>query len=553
MGRSTVPSIESLAEQLGGVISASSLERLGVQRVGSWWEWPERDGAGAIIGYGRRADDGTKRSQPGGRRGLVYADPLRQAGSSSANPILLVEGLTDTASAITAGFDAVGRPSAAVGNEHLAELLDDSRHVCIIGENDAGAGRLGAEKCAKALVGKVASIRIVYPPDGVKDLRAWLNADGVEGLREALSRRIASAESIVVQRAPPPLNGKARRPIVKRLCDIEPETIQWEWPGVLVRGGLNGIVGDPGQGKSLCTIDLAARVSTGSGWPDNPTQPFAPGGVLFATAEDALASVVRPRLDAAGADRARVHALDAVAVRGEDGTPIELAYELSDHQILEAAIDETPECRLVIIDPVSAFMGAADSNSNSEMRALLRPLAKMAERRNLCIVLVSHLRKSEGRALHRALGSIGFMAACRVAWGITRDDQDDDEHRRIMVPLKNNYAPDRRGLAFRIVPPSAGQHPSLAWEPGRIIVDADSLMNGGKGRPGPHPEEHDRACHWLRATPLDGPRPMRELVSEADVREGISKRTLDRAKKTLGVLSFQPDKPKGPWMWRLAQ
>lgn len=70
--------------------------------------------------------------------------------------------------------------------------------------------------------------------------------------------------------------------------------------------------GDPGLGKSFLTMDLAARVTTGATWPDSPTVAAPRGSVVLLSAEDDLADTIRPRLDAAGADCARVVALRAV-------------------------------------------------------------------------------------------------------------------------------------------------------------------------------------------------------------------------------------------------
>jgi hypothetical protein len=89
------------------------------------------------------------------------------------------------------------------------------------------------------------------------------------------------------------------RPILLRLNTVEPESIQWLWPGRVAIGKLTLLAGDPGLGKSLVTLDMAARVSQGAAWPDTD-EPTAPGGVVLLSAEDDPADTIRPRLDAAG-------------------------------------------------------------------------------------------------------------------------------------------------------------------------------------------------------------------------------------------------------------
>jgi putative DNA primase/helicase len=95
-------------------------------------------------------------------------------------PVLIVEGQSDVAAAFDLGFVAIGKPSAAGGLAYLADLLT-SRAVAVIGENDAGAGRLGMEKTFETLKPKVATVTKLMPPEGVKDLRAWVK----QGLTQA--------------------------------------------------------------------------------------------------------------------------------------------------------------------------------------------------------------------------------------------------------------------------------------------------------------------------------------------------------------------------------
>ena len=84
-----------------------------------------------------------------------------------------------------------------------------------------------------------------------------------------------------------------------RFADIAPERVDWLWALRIPRRGLSLVVGDPGLGKSMLTCDLAARVSRG--------ELGDRGSVLLLSAEDSSSAVVRPRLEAAGADLGVVH------------------------------------------------------------------------------------------------------------------------------------------------------------------------------------------------------------------------------------------------------
>jgi hypothetical protein len=83
------------------------------------------------------------------------------------------------------------------------------------------------------------------------------------------------------------------------LADVRAEPVEWLWPERIPLGAITVLAGDPGLGKSSLSIDLAARLSRG-------VLGGKPGNVLMLTAEDPLAQVVRPRLEAAGADLDRI-------------------------------------------------------------------------------------------------------------------------------------------------------------------------------------------------------------------------------------------------------
>jgi len=72
--------------------------------------------------------------------------------------------------------------------------------------------------------------------------------------------------------------------------------IPWLWPGYLPLGAVTLLVGDPGKGKTLVSLDLAARVSAGKPWPDETPSTHGPATVIVLTAEDDLGYTVRPRI-----------------------------------------------------------------------------------------------------------------------------------------------------------------------------------------------------------------------------------------------------------------
>src|SRR5829696_10477284 len=68
-------------------------------------------------------------------------------------------------------------------------------------------------------------------------------------------------------------------PVGTLLSEVEPERIEWLWPGRIPLGKLTVVDGDPGLGKSAMTLDIAARVSAGLELPDG--ERCEPAGVLL--------------------------------------------------------------------------------------------------------------------------------------------------------------------------------------------------------------------------------------------------------------------------------
>jgi hypothetical protein len=338
--------------------------------------------------------------------------------------------------------------------------------------------------------------------------------------------------------------------VIVRLADVKPEPVEWVWPGRIALGKLTLIAGDPGLGKSFLTLDMAARVSRGQAWPDAPALAQAAGGVVLLSAEDDVADTIRPRLDAAGADVSRIVALQAVPIIGDHGQPAGVRmFDLSrDLAMLEHAIRACHPCRMVGIDPITAYLGGVDSHKNAEIRGLLAPLGELAARHRVAVVAVTHLNKNAGgAAIYRTMGSLAFAAAARAAWAVSKDK--DDPRRRLVLPIKNNIAPDTGGLAYRIEPTGVNGCPAVAWEPDPVSVTADDALAGerdsGSG------SAFDEAKDWLRDVLSGGPQPAADLKDRAKA-DGIKPRTLDRAKAALEVQATREGYASdGRWMWAM--
>jgi len=341
-------------------------------------------------------------------------------------------------------------------------------------------------------------------------------------------------------RAPRPSGGD-RPPVTVCLADLPVEQIDWLWPKFIAVGKITIIGGMPDTGKTMLTADIAARLSAGRPWPDTPNTPNPAAGVLFLNGEDGLSDTINPRLVAAGANRAVIH---AVALMGEPGQKAQRWFTLDDLPTLERAVGETPNCRLVIIDPAAAFLGEVSENSNAEVRSLLGPLADMASRLGVAIVLVTHTNKAVGqRAMHRLLGSVAWSGAARTAWIVMADPDDPD--RRFLLNLKNNLSKDKSGLAYRIVNPGR-----LDWESGAVTITADEVL-AAEASSGEERTAVEEAMDFLSERLASGAVPGLTVYEEAR-QAGITKKTLERAKGKLGVVS-KPAAFRAPWVWQLPE
>jgi len=329
------------------------------------------------------------------------------------------------------------------------------------------------------------------------------------------------------------------------LSGVEPEEVGWLWQSWLALGKLALIDGDPGLGKSAMTLDLAARVSSGHRFPDGA--PCEPAGVVILSAEDGLADTIRPRLDAAGANVDRIVSLATVA--DENGQERLLSIP-EDIPLIEKGIERVG-ARLVVVDPLMAFLsGETNSHRDQDVRRALAPLAALAERTGTCVLVVRHLNKAPGNnPLYRGGGSIGIIGAARMAFVVGEDPRD--KNRRVLASTKNNLAKPPRSLMFTLEEVEGGAV-RVNWL-GESEVSAHQLLATPQDQE--HADALSEAVEFLNDVLAQGPVPASQVKEEAE-EAGISERTLKRAKKRVGVITYREGelgegRGAGRWMWKM--
>jgi hypothetical protein len=342
---------------------------------------------------------------------------------------------------------------------------------------------------------------------------------------EAGDARERALSELTALTRPGPGPGAAR---VVRLSEVEPERIDWLWPGYLPLGKLVVLDGDPDQGKSVITVDWAARITTGSPMPDGAVP--AKGAVLILSAEDGLADTIRPRLDTAGSDPDQVITITEIG-EGPAARPVTLPGDLAE---IERVIIASGVI-LAVVDVLMAYLsGEVNSHRDQDVRRALRPLAAMAERTRCCVVVIRHLNKSGGQsAIYRGGGSIGIIGAARAGFMVGADPDDQSGETRVLAPIKTNLARRPPALAYRLTEDQDHHIVRVEWLGPSDRGAADLLADGEERE---EQTERNEAVRWLigylddhggEAAPGD--------ATQAAKLAGISERTLRRARHKAGV------------------
>ena len=505
------------------------------------------DGVFEVVRYSPKS---FRQRRPDGNSGYVWsvkglAPRVYHQSDLTGQPVVVVcEGEKDVDRLWALGVPATCNAGGAGKwkKEHADQLVEAGvTHVHVIPDNDQ-PGRAHAAQVARLCAEAGLTVKILDLSGrgcGMKDVSDWLDA----GATKADLFSLIETTDVYTPTDTPEGETEGHEdtddvdvPVVVHLVDVQPEAVDWVWLRRFARGKLTIVAGEPGTGKSTAMLDLAARVTRGANWPDDGQAPR--GAILLLNAEDGLADTVRPKLDACDGDATLVDVL--TAVKTTDGA--ERHFDLGrDMGALEAAMRQRDPV-LVVIDPLSAYLGTVDSWRDAEVRGVLAPLASLAERHGCAIVAVLHLTKNQGaKVLNRVMGSIGFVAAARIVLAVTHDP--DNESRHLLLPVKSNLAPPADALAF------SRDGDRVVWEDGPVEgvtidgVMAESPMDRG---------ERDDAEDFLRQLLSADPVPATSAIKLARA-NGIAERTLRRAKVHLGITSRRTGGvgEKGTWNWHL--
>jgi putative DNA primase/helicase len=419
--------------------------------------------------------------------------------------------------------------------------------VVIIPDND-DAGRKHAVTVAARLSPFAAVIKIVEL-GGLSekgDISDWIDAGGSQSDLETLIE--CTAEQAKTE---PPGGSEFAGLIIRRLSKFERRPLSWLWRGRIARGKLTLIAGHPGLGKSQAALSIAAVVSTGGLWPEG-VRAAERGNVIILSAEDDPEDTLGPRFDAAGGDSDKVHIIEMVRIYGDDWKVEERGFSLrEDIARLATAIEEIGNVTLIVIDPITAYLGdEVDSHNMADVRAVLHPLAEMAAKHMVAVLAITHLRKNtDGDAVLLVTGSLAFVAASRATFFVMRDQ--DNKNRRLFLTAKNNLAIDTTGLAYAIESftlPQGIATSRVVWESATIARTADDEL--ARQRAGKDQSTREMEIRWLKELLADGPIEV-ETIKLAVKAAGLAWGTVRRAAKDVGIITSKTGGSGAPWEWML--
>ena len=431
-------------------------------------------------------------------------NPIRSDYEGNGNQLFVFEAPIDLLSFIclypqdwqTRSYLALGGVSGKALDRFLSERKD-TRKVILCLDSDT-AGSEACTRLAQSIPGEIAVIRLV---PARKDWNDVLRQQGDIPSRKFIAETITLRELPTAQPVP-----------MLRMADVELTSVDWLWFPYIPFGKLTIIQGNPGEGKTYFAMRLAAACTNRKPLPGMET--LEPFNIIYQTAEDGLGDTVKPRLMEADADLERVLVID------DRDTPLTLADER-----IARAIREN-NARLVIIDPVQAFLGAdVDMNRANEVRPIFRSLGDIAQATGCAIVLIGHLNKAAGtQSTYRGLGSIDITAAVRSLLFIGK--LKDSPTMRVLIHEKSSLAPPGQSLAF-----SLGDEKGFEWI-GAYDITADELLAGTDS--GKTESKTAQAQMLILELLADGKRmPSAELEKAVNER-GISSRTMRTAKSRIG-------------------
>ncbi|MCP5006556.1 MAG: AAA family ATPase [Planctomycetes bacterium] len=233
-------------------------------------------------------------------------------------------------------------------------------------------------------------------------------------------------------------NSRRSRPNYRMLSDVIEEKLEWLWYPYVPKGFITNMVGIGSAGKSTITAFIASQITKG--------RPFVHGGVVPDTGtvvliedEQGAEIGVKAKMREHEADQSQIVYLDSVTNFNDEVEHFDLTKDVC---ALEELYVKHRDMELIIMDPVSSYMGETNCNDNSAVRRGLLPIQKFIRDRNIALIFVNHFSKNSERTIeNKSLGSVAFYNVARSEILIHRElNKDENETGQVFFGLnKHNF------------------------------------------------------------------------------------------------------------------
>ncbi len=349
--------------------------------------------------------------------------------------------------------------------------------------------------------------------DAERERQAALNAEADRRIaaaeNEALEKRHHDEQVQRVNKArrelrTPQHDEIERRVVATPFSAIEAKPMEYLWYPWFPIGVLGLFGADKAIGKSSVMLDCIARATTGSPWPDGTANELGPTDCVIVCEEDDPERVIRPRLDAAGADTTKVHLLE-VQWGNDDDSRAMPKFPL-DCDLVENFIQEK-QAKLVLLDLLmDTLQFDPRENAYQNTRDVAGYVAKLATRTGCCIIGTDHLTKGNpGNAKHRMQGSIGLTSRAKIT--LFAAPSRANEGHAVFGIGDCNYAPKPEPLAYYIS--SYENSSKVVWD-GVSSEKIDDLL-GPAGLGG---DKKETCKEWLLHF-LEKPKLRSEVIEES--------------------------------------
>jgi len=323
---------------------------------------------------------------------------------------------------------------------------------------------------------------------------------------------------------------------------------RWVWQDMIHEGEFHLFTGESGIGKTQLLMRIAADITRGRAFPTcySPTQA---GTVLFLSSEDDWELTLLERFDACGGNRDK---LIEVPAHNANGQQFNLYHNL---EALEHQIGQVDDARLLIIDPVMSFVDGAFKNDEvTSVRELIHQLQSMGRRTKCAIVGLNHLNKNDHvRAKSRINGSAAWEQAPRIVLGA----REHPEYGLMLGKIKANIASmagiyryeqkmmelDGKEVAYV----DWVEEPNEHWRFEKFV----SYMGTGTDS-GPTDTATQQIAEALQDVLGDGEEhPAKPIINDLVDLHGVTKRTVQRAADSIGVVKARKQEQNGEAIWSL--